>query len=801
MRLGEHRVERLLDVLLEAEVGHDDADALAARAARRRAPAALLAEPPVGLEQYELVGQLVELGARCAGLDQSLDRLAVVEHRVDRAPESAGSLPSASQPLRPGTTISVSPPTGVPRIGRLWSSASRATFGQHSHSEGITTTSCRSMNAPTSVARDGVGDLDPLVLADHQLELRAQRGPERAGVGVAAEHRQVPVLAVGGGQRAQQVLDALAALHPPEVEEPHRAAGGQRRALARARVLVLALAQEGVGDLHPRGEALRAVEAPVGLEHVAAGPQQAVGVAQRVALAVEERLRREVVGDAAVEDRADLGARVKADRDERVAQPRRLGVARLNGDEALAEVVAELDQVRSAVAVDLAQARVRARAVGVHVAEARAPGLVVRLLHVLDAHALRDQPRVAFAAHPLVGLAMAGAREHEHLGDLRQRARRRGDDRRDAAADVGIDLARDESDAHRGHGNEQPALRPPQAASCHPLGVRSRIQVSPERYHQIARAALALLTLIVFTGAAVRLTGSGLGCPDWPKCTDDRLVSELDTHGLIEFVNRVFSGLVALIAVAAGVLAYFRTPFRRDLMLLGLLLPLGVLGQGVLGGLTVIYDLRPGFVMSHFGLSMLILVAAWALHWRSRPAFEDERAAAQASPPDRATLWAARLMTPIGALTVFAGTAATASGPHAGGAGTGDVVVRLDVKGSGTLDWAIHQHGYVASTLGAVALIALTLALLRRAGRELVTALGVVLGLLVVQGAVGADPVRARAARRDRLGPRLPGDVHVGRDPLDVECRRAPGERARARRHRRTGRRGRRLRPLAAEGR
>jgi len=134
----------------------------------------------------------------------------------------------------------------------------------------------------------------------------------------------------------------------------------------------------------------------------------------------------------------------------------------------------------------------------------------------------------------------------------------------------------------------------------------------------------------------------------------------------------------------------------------------------------------------------LILIAAWALHWRSRPAFEDERAAAQASPPDRATLWAARLLVPIGALTVFAGTAATASGPHAGGAGTGDVVVRLDVKGSGTLDWAIHQHGYVASTLGAVALIALTLALLRRAGRELVTALGVVLGLLVVQGAVGA---------------------------------------------------------------
>jgi cytochrome c oxidase assembly protein subunit 15 len=268
--------------------------------------------------------------------------------------------------------------------------------------------------------------------------------------------------------------------------------------------------------------------------------------------------------------------------------------------------------------------------------------------------------------------------------------------------------------------------------------VRSRLQVSPERYHQIARAALVLLTLIVFTGAAVRLTGSGLGCPDWPKCTDDRLVAELDTHGLIEFVNRVFSGLVALAAVAAGALAFFRVPYRRDLMLLGMLLPLGVLGQGVLGGLTVIYDLRPGFVMSHFGLSMLVLIAAWALHWRSRPSWEQERDFAQDSPPDRVTLWATRLLVPIGALAIFAGTAATASGPHAGGAGTGDVVSRLDVKGTGTLDWAIHQHGYVASAIGVTALIALTLALLRRAGRELVTALGVVLGLLVVQGAVGA---------------------------------------------------------------
>lgn len=267
--------------------------------------------------------------------------------------------------------------------------------------------------------------------------------------------------------------------------------------------------------------------------------------------------------------------------------------------------------------------------------------------------------------------------------------------------------------------------------------MRSRLTITPRRYEQIALAALVLLTLIVFSGAAVRLTGSGLGCPEWPKCTDERLVAELDTHGLIEFVNRVFSGLVALSALAAGLLAYFRVPFRRDLMLLGLLLPLGVLGQGVLGGLTVLYDLKPGFVMSHFGLSMLILVASFALWWRSRPGWEERRAAG-ASAPDRATLWAARLLVPLGALTIFAGTAATAAGPHAGGAGTGDVIERLDIKGAGTLDWAIHQHGYIAAALGALALVALATALLRGASRGLVLALGTVLAMLAVQGAVGA---------------------------------------------------------------
>lgn len=259
--------------------------------------------------------------------------------------------------------------------------------------------------------------------------------------------------------------------------------------------------------------------------------------------------------------------------------------------------------------------------------------------------------------------------------------------------------------------------------------------LTPERYHRIATAAFVLLTVIVFTGAAVRLTGSGLGCPDWPRCTPaDSPIDALDTHKLIEYGNRLFTGVVAIAVIAACLLAFRRRPYRRDLMLLGLALPLGVVAQAVLGGLTVLYDLRPGFVMGHFGLSMIIEIAAWALYWRSRPVFEAE----QAATPDRGVLWASRALAPIGAVVIFAGTAATAAGPHAGGAGTGDVVKRLYLKGSGTLDWAIRNHAIIAAILGMGVIGALAYSWWKGAGAPLLKALGTVVALLVLQGVIGA---------------------------------------------------------------
>src|SRR5271156_5766702 len=209
--------------------------------------------------------------------------------------------------------------------------------------------------------------------------------------------------------------------------------------------------------------------------------------------------------------------------------------------------------------------------------------------------------------------------------------------------------------------------------------------VTPEQYVRFAYAGVGALTLIVLTGAAVRLSGSGLGCPTWPKCYGN-LYPPLRTHALIEFSNRVISVPVCLAAGLAWLAALRRRPYRRDLVWLGALLPAGVVAQAVLGGLTVRGKLDYGWVMGHFALSMLILLAAVVLAWRARAAaLESQAPGAGASAPARTVadgtivkgLWA---LVGLGALTIFAGTAATAAGPHAGGE-PGQRINRLDFDG------------------------------------------------------------------------------------------------------------------------
>src|SRR6476646_2820786 len=181
----------------------------------------------------------------------------------------------------------------------------------------------------------------------------------------------------------------------------------------------------------------------------------------------------------------------------------------------------------------------------------------------------------------------------------------------------------------------------------------SRFEISPQRYAQVTLVALAALALIVLTGAGVRLTGSGLGCPDWPKCYGGT-VPPLDVHAVIEYGNRILTGFVGFAVIAASLLAFRRRPFRWHLALFGALLPVGVICQAILGGLVVKYHLAPGLVMGHFILSMLLLDAAFALAWCSRYEPGERRAS-----EDRLGVWAVRGLIPLGQLTILAGTITT----------------------------------------------------------------------------------------------------------------------------------------------
>ncbi len=260
--------------------------------------------------------------------------------------------------------------------------------------------------------------------------------------------------------------------------------------------------------------------------------------------------------------------------------------------------------------------------------------------------------------------------------------------------------------------------------------LKSRLEISPERYAQVTLVALAALALIVLTGAGVRLTGSGLGCPDWPKCYGGN-TPPLESHAVIEYGNRLLTGFVGIAVIAASVLAWFRRPYRWHLALFGALLPLGVIGQAILGALVVEYHLAPGLVMSHFILSMMLLDAAFALAWCSRYEPWQRRRSG-----DRFSVWAVRALIPLGQLTILAGTIATASGPHAG-AHEGQLVHRFDFEGAGTLEWVVQRHAAIAAIYG-VAAIAVWF-LLRRPGadRRALRPLTLVIGLLALQGAIG----------------------------------------------------------------
>ncbi|HET9093992.1 MAG TPA: COX15/CtaA family protein, partial [Solirubrobacteraceae bacterium] len=259
-----------------------------------------------------------------------------------------------------------------------------------------------------------------------------------------------------------------------------------------------------------------------------------------------------------------------------------------------------------------------------------------------------------------------------------------------------------------------------------------RLAITDDRFRRLSWVAVGALSLIVLTGALVRLTNSGLGCPTWPRCYG-HVYPPLALHPLIEFGNRALSGLVGVITVAVFAAAWFVRPRRRGLIWLAAALPGGVVAQAVLGGFTVREKLAPGFVMSHFLLSMVILVFAFWLAWRATYPI-----GARPRSTDRALVWSVRGLAVLATITVFAGTAATAAGPHSGG-NLGQHIKRLTIEGPNTLEWAVHQHATVAAVFGVATILVWLLKRQRTGGAldplEPLTVLGV---LLAAQGLLGS---------------------------------------------------------------
>jgi cytochrome c oxidase assembly protein subunit 15 len=181
--------------------------------------------------------------------------------------------------------------------------------------------------------------------------------------------------------------------------------------------------------------------------------------------------------------------------------------------------------------------------------------------------------------------------------------------------------------------------------------------VKPATYQRVCRVALWALVAIVITGAAVRLTGSGLGCSDWPTCEEGKLIAPMEFHAMVEFVNRTITGVVSLAVIVAVAGSLLRRPRRADLTRWSLALVAGVIAQIIIGGIVVLSELDYSAVAVHFLVSMWLVAAAIVLVERAgRP--DDE-------PPRRWQPWGGWTIA-LATAVLVSGAVVTSAGPHAG---------------------------------------------------------------------------------------------------------------------------------------
>lgn len=222
----------------------------------------------------------------------------------------------------------------------------------------------------------------------------------------------------------------------------------------------------------------------------------------------------------------------------------------------------------------------------------------------------------------------------------------------------------------------------------------SSLRIGPRPFLRLCQVTLAVVVLNVVTGAAVRLSDSGLGCPDWPNCSQHHLTPVLSLHPVIEFANRAVVVVLVVACAATVIAAFLRRPARRDLRWLSGGLILGVVGEAVLGAVVVYSKLNPYVVATHFLVGMALLAVAVVLILRA-----SHRGGRGVVMVSTASLRLSRLVIGLVVLVLAAGAATTGTGPHAGGQGAKRIPLGLEDM------TRIHAEVVIAAVLAVLVLL------------------------------------------------------------------------------------------------
>lgn len=258
------------------------------------------------------------------------------------------------------------------------------------------------------------------------------------------------------------------------------------------------------------------------------------------------------------------------------------------------------------------------------------------------------------------------------------------------------------------------------------------VRVTHRGYLRATQIAFLALYAIIVSGSLVRLTGSGLGCQDWPKCSESKFIDVSSTHAAIEQLNRLFTGIVALSVVACALMALWLRPKRRDLIAMSIVLIGGVFTQVIIGAIVVLTGLNPYSNIAHFLVSIFLMTVAYMLVRHAQIFRHTEEITPRAEPllGNSPISVLVKILLSVTGAVVLTGTIVTGSGPHAGD----EKAVRLGFS----MTEVVRVHStFVWLTLATVVLLSIWVQRIDMAKRLLTKSTRRFIFALLFQGVVG----------------------------------------------------------------